>query len=85
MRHVLGLRLAQYMEFYNIDHVIILGRVSKDDGGDLMLKTAGEVLKTEFPELAEITFHTADDHFKNRAVHRCSRIASDQVRGPSWP
>ena len=38
MRHVLGLRLAQYMEFYNIDHVIILGRVSKDDGGDLMFR-----------------------------------------------
>ena len=33
MRHVLGLRLAQCMELYIIDHVIILGRVSKDDGG----------------------------------------------------
>merc|ERR1719321_10723 len=70
----LGYGLAQYTEFYKIDHVMILGRVSKGDGGDLMLKTASEVLKTEFPDLPEITFHTADDHFK--AVGQCIAAAA---------
>merc|ERR1712196_523102 len=70
----LGYGLAQYCEFYKIDHVMILGRVSKGDGGDLMLKTASEVLKTEFPELPEIQFHTADDHFK--AVGQCIAAAA---------
>merc|ERR1740139_1871182 len=70
----LGYALAQYKEFYPIDHVMILGRVSKGEGGDLMLKTAGEVLKSEFPELSEITFHTADDHFK--AVGQCIAAAA---------
>jgi len=70
----LGYALAQYKEFYNIDHVMILGRVSKGEGGDLMLKTAGEVLASEFPELSEITFHTADDHFK--AVGQCIAAAA---------
>merc|ERR1712216_162411 len=70
----LGYGLAQYAEFYKIDNVMILGRVSKGDGGDLMLKTAGEVLKTEFPDLPEITFHTADDHFK--AVGQCIAAAA---------
>merc|ERR1712051_439912 len=32
----LGYALAQYSEFYQIDHVMILGRVSKGNGGDLM-------------------------------------------------
>merc|ERR1719163_1425228 len=70
----LGYGLAQYCEHYKIDHVMILGRVSKGDGGDLMLKTASEVLKTEFPDLPEIQFHTADDHFK--AVGQCIAAAA---------
>ncbi|CAE7282059.1 SPAC4G8.04 [Symbiodinium pilosum] len=60
----LGYALAQYCEFYKIDHVMILGRVSKGAGGDIMLSTAKRVLQTEFPEHAGIQFHTADDHFK---------------------
>jgi len=60
----LGYALAQYKENYDIDHVMILGRVSKGAGGDLMLATASKVLETEFPDLPKVTFHTADDHFK---------------------
>merc|ERR1719453_82052 len=70
----LGYGLAQYCEHYKIDHVMILGRVSKGAGGDLMLKTASEVLETEFPDLPKITFHTADDHFK--AVGQCIAAAA---------
>jgi predicted NBD/HSP70 family sugar kinase len=70
----LGYGLAQYVEFYKIDHVMILGRVSKGAGGDLMLKVASEVLETEFPDLPKITFHTADDHFK--AVGQCIAAAA---------
>jgi predicted NBD/HSP70 family sugar kinase len=70
----LGYGLAQYTEFYQIDHVMILGRVSKGAGGDLMLQTASEVLATEFPNLPTITFHTADDHFK--AVGQCIAAAA---------
>merc|ERR1712151_1235237 len=70
----LGYALAQYSEFYKIDHVMILGRVSKGAGGDVMLDTAREVLEEEFPEYAGITFHTADDHFK--AVGQCIAAAA---------
>merc|ERR1712048_1130529 len=50
----LGYGLAQYCEFYKIEHVMILGRVSKGKGGDLMLEKANEVLSKEFPELPAI-------------------------------
>jgi predicted NBD/HSP70 family sugar kinase len=70
----LGYGLAQYCEFYKIDHVMILGRVSKGKGGDLMLDVAKEVLQTEFPEYAGMKFHTADDHFK--AVGQCIAAAA---------
>jgi predicted NBD/HSP70 family sugar kinase len=70
----LGYALAQYCEFYKIEHVMILGRVSKGKGGDLMLDTAKKVLTEEFPEFAGIQFHTADDHFK--AVGQCIAAAA---------
>jgi len=70
----LGYGLAQYSEFYKIDHVMILGRVSKGSGGDLMLEVAKNVLQKEFPEYANIQFHTADDHFK--AVGQCIAAAA---------
>merc|ERR1740127_313034 len=70
----LGYGLAQYCEFYKIDHVMILGRVSKGTGGDLVLDVAKKVLEKEFPEYAHIQFHTADDHFK--AVGQCIAAAA---------
>mmetsp|Transcript_114400 Transcript_114400/g.318199 ORF Transcript_114400/g.318199 Transcript_114400/m.318199 type:complete len:488 (+) Transcript_114400:3-1466(+) len=70
----LGYALAQYSEFYSIDHVMILGRVSKGAGGDIMLETAKKVLKEEFPQYAHIEFHTADDHFKG--VGQCIAAAA---------
>jgi len=70
----LGYALAQYSEFYKIDHVMILGRVSKGAGGDYMLDVAKKVLQDEFPEYAGIQFHTADDHFK--AVGQCIAAAA---------
>merc|ERR1712083_1023363 len=70
----LGYGLAQYSEFYKIDHVMILGRVSKGAGGDLMLDVAKKVLSEEFPQYSHIQFHTADDHFK--AVGQCIAAAA---------
>jgi len=70
----LGYALAQYMEFYAIDHVMILGRVSKGVGGDLMMDMAKKVLQEDFPDLKVPQFHTADDHFK--AVGQCIAAAA---------
>jgi len=70
----LGYGLAQYCEFYKIEHVMILGRVSKGAGGDLMMEVAKKVLASEFPEIPTIQFHTADDHFK--AVGQCIAAAA---------
>jgi predicted NBD/HSP70 family sugar kinase len=60
-----GYGIAQYAEFYDIRLLLALGRVTSGKGGDLILKTAQEVLKEEFPELAEtIEFRTPDEKFK---------------------
>ncbi len=49
----LGYTLAHYADFYDIRHVLILGRCTSGCGGDLLLEGASRVLQAEFPELAE--------------------------------
>lgn len=48
-----GYAIAYYSEFYDIKHVLIMGRVTSGKGGEILLQRAQEVLDKEFPELAE--------------------------------
>jgi predicted NBD/HSP70 family sugar kinase len=47
----LGYTLAFYALFYEIRHVLLMGRVTSGEGGDLVLAKAQEVLRVEFSEL----------------------------------
>ena len=49
----LGYSIAEWSNYYELSHVLVLGRVSSGKGGDLLLAQAQHVLKQEFPELAE--------------------------------
>ncbi|HOJ11313.1 MAG TPA: ROK family protein [Clostridiales bacterium] len=58
----LGYSLAYYAEFYDIKHILILGRVTSGEGGNLILHKAEEVLKGEFPDLAaKVKLHLPDE------------------------
>jgi predicted NBD/HSP70 family sugar kinase len=48
----LGYTLAHYADFYDMKHVLILGRCTSGLGGILILNEARKVLEAEFPELA---------------------------------
>ncbi len=48
----LGYALAHLATVYDFRHVLVLGRVTSGQGGAVMLDTAREVLRVEFPELA---------------------------------
>ena len=57
-----GYTLAYYARFYDIKHVLIMGRVTSGEGGALLLAKAQEVLDTEFPELAaKMQLHIPDE------------------------
>jgi len=45
-----GYSLAWYAEFYEIKHMLLLGRVSSGAGGDMIIKVAEDVLEKEFPQ-----------------------------------
>jgi predicted NBD/HSP70 family sugar kinase len=60
-----GYFIAHCADFYDVRHLLVLGRVTSGEGGGLLLKKANEVLKTDFPELAErIELHTPDEKDK---------------------
>ena len=61
----LGYATAHYADFYDFDHVLVLGRVTSGQGGDVIVAGARQVLGTEFPERAgRIAFHVPDEKDK---------------------
>ncbi|HEX4084369.1 MAG TPA: ROK family protein [Chthoniobacteraceae bacterium] len=48
----LGYAIAHYAEFYDVQHVLILGRVTSGEGGQVIVEKARKVLEDEFPELS---------------------------------
>ena len=61
----LGYTVAHLAEFYDLENILILGRVTSGPGGDIIISGAKKVLKAEFPELAEkIAFHIPDEKEK---------------------
>ena len=60
-----GYAIAHYADFYEVRNLLILGRVTSGVGGELILAKAGEVLRAEFPALAEeIQLRTPDEKDK---------------------
>ncbi len=71
----LGYAVAHYADFYQLKHVLLLGRCTSGRGGRLILDGAREVLNGEFPELASrIQIHLPDEH--SRRVGQAIAAAS---------
>ena len=70
-----GYAIAYYAEFYDIRHVLIMGRVTSGEGGAILLDRTQEVLDKEFPALAQkIALHIPDE--KSRRVGQSVAAAS---------
>ncbi len=70
----LGYAIPYYAEFYKIKHLLLLGRVTSGEGGEIMLKKAKEVLTKEFPEYANVNITMPDE--KNKRVGQSIAAAS---------
>jgi len=70
-----GHSIAYYSMFYDIKHVLIMGRVTSGKGGTILLDKANEVLKAEYPEVyAKTKLHIPDE--KARRVGQSVAAAS---------
>ena len=71
----LGYAAAQYAAMYDYRHMLVLGRVTTGDGGEVVVSKATEVLQTEFPELASaVSLHLPDE--KSKRVGQAVAAAS---------
>ena len=71
----MGYAIAHYADFYELKHVLILGRCTSGKGGQLILDGANQVLESEFPELAaQINIQLPDE--KSRRVGQSIAAAS---------
>lgn len=48
----LAYTVVQYSMFYDISHLLVLGRVTSGEGGTILLDECNRILKEEYPELA---------------------------------
>ncbi len=60
----LAYTLAYYAEFYDIKHVLILGRVTSGKGGDSILDVCKKTLKEEFPEYASFDIGMPSEYMR---------------------
>jgi predicted NBD/HSP70 family sugar kinase len=71
----MGYALAHYASFYELKHVLVLGRCTSGTGGPLIVGGAKEVLESEFPEIAaQIDIQLPDE--RSRRVGQSIAAAS---------
>jgi predicted NBD/HSP70 family sugar kinase len=78
-----GYALASYAEFYEIRHLLLLGRVTSGPGGGVIIEEAESVLAAAFPELRErIRISTPDEKMKRhgQAIAAASLPAIERMQ-----
>ena len=55
--------LALYNEFYDMKHVLLMGRVVSGEGGNIILAEAQRILREDYPEVADkLQLHLPDEN-----------------------
>lgn len=76
-----GYALAHYADFYDIDHVLVLGRVTSGKGGEIIVARARQILSSQFPELT-MELHVPDERMK-RVGQSVAAASLPQLDGES--
>ena len=77
----LGYCIAHYADFYELKHVLILGRVTTGEGGEIILKQGLKVLRTEFPELASRVSVALPDEANRRVGQSIAAASLPAIQG----
>ena len=71
----LGYTIAHYADFYDFEHILLLGRVTSGKGGNVVVSCARDVLLAQFPKLADrVSINVPDE--KSRRVGQAVAAAS---------
>lgn len=75
-----GYAVAYYAMFYDIKHVLLLGRVSSGEGGNIVLEFAKNTLAAEFPELSEKIEISLPDEKSRRVGQSVAAASLPQIK-----
>lgn len=78
-----GHAVAHYADFYELRHVLVLGRVMSGPGGEIILDECRAVLHAEFPRLAEIIRLHQPDEKSKRHGQAVAAASLPSLRTPS--
>lgn len=82
----LGYTIAHLADFYELENVLILGRVTSGPGGDAILTGAKQVLREEFPEKSRrIAFHIPNEKDKRHGQAIAAASLPRIQRAPATP
>ena len=70
-----GYTVVLYSQFYDLDYIMLMGRVMSGKGGDTILKVCNDILADEYPELYKKCLVTLPDE-KMRRVGQSVAAAS---------
>ena len=70
-----------YSQFYDLKHLMVLGRVMSGKGGDTILSTCQEVLKKEFPALYETVKVMLPDENTRRVGQSVAAASLPELKG----
>jgi len=83
--YFMGYAIAHYADFYDLENVLILGRVTSGRGGAMILEGAQRVLEGEFPELAERVRLQLPDEKSRRVGQSIAAASLPEVAGVQRP
>ncbi len=69
-----------YAQFYNIEYMMLLGRVMSGKGGDTILRVCKEILADEYPELAKKCLVTLPDEKMRRVGQAVAAASLPKIR-----
>lgn len=77
----LGYAVALYADIYDIEHILLLGRVMSGEGGQIILETALDLLKSAYPALFDTIRLSLPDENSRRVGQSVAAASLPDIRG----
>jgi predicted NBD/HSP70 family sugar kinase len=75
-----GYTVVLYSQFYDLDYIMLMGRVMSGKGGDTILKVTNDILAAEYPELAAKCCVTLPDEKMRRVGQAVAAASLPQIK-----
>jgi len=77
----LGYAIAGYADLYDIRHILLLGRVTSGEGGNIMTTRARKILDEEFPSISRnISLHLPEEESERRVGQAIAAASLPEIR-----